>query len=85
MSKLFQVLRVDHLLGFFPSAPMTTDELCQWCHANLDPDGKPYAGWHLLVRQFGGDAKAVSHRGFDSRGWDVGDDWYDFKPEVDNA
>lgn len=102
MAELYQVLRVDHVLGFFriweiprdtcvrgmlghyfPSAPLSPDELRSWGLTDLERYVKPYVRYHILQNKFGDEAQQVAEKYFIARNVDSNDDWYDFKPEYD--
>ncbi|KAH0792635.1 4-alpha-glucanotransferase family protein [Histomonas meleagridis] len=76
---------VRGMLGhYFPCNPVHINELKARGLYNIDRYIKPYVRWHLLCEKFGGEAYEVSQKYFNSRGVDVGDDYFDFKPEYDN-
>ncbi|EAY12850.1 4-alpha-glucanotransferase family protein [Trichomonas vaginalis G3] len=76
---------VRGLLGhFFPSVPFSHDELNGMGLWDIERLTKPYVRWHILCEKFHEDAEYVSHKYFNSKGWNAQDDYYEFKPEFDN-
>ena len=76
---------IGGMLGhFFPCHGASRAELESKGLHNLHRYLKPYVRWHLLQQKFGGEAEFVAKTFFNSRGSDVHDDWYDFKPEYDS-
>ena len=86
--RIWEIPRATCLRGmlghFFPAVPIPAQELRDKGLPNIDRYVKPYIRWHLLQQKFGGEAYDVAKKYFNPRGWDAGDDYFDFKPEYDN-
>ena len=73
---------VRGLLGhFFPSNPLTSQELNNMGLWDIERYVKPYVKMHLLQRKFGANASEIAKKYFEPRGVDENDDTYDFKDE----
>jgi len=73
---------VRGLLGhFFPSNPLTHQELSNMGLWDIERYVKPYVRMHLLQKKFGANASEIAKKYFIARGLDENDDYFDFKEE----